>query len=102
MHMDNAPWHRSAETMQFIEEREIIYHKTPAQSPDFNPIELVWHDLKRFICTDIKPQSAAELIAGIHVFWNTFVTVDYCNAKIDHLANVLPRAIELGGKPTGM
>ena len=102
LNMDNAPWHKAGETQAFIANNGISYHPTPAQSPDFNPIELVWNDMKDFIRTEIKPATKNELIAGIHVFWNRVVTVAYCNSKINHLERVLPRAIELNGKPTGM
>ena len=102
LQMDNAPWHTSRNTQRFIEDNGITYYPTPAQSPDFNPIELVWNDLKDFIRTEVQPVNKAELIAGIHVFWQRVVTVEYCNSKIDHLKTVLPRAIQLSGKPTGL
>jgi hypothetical protein len=47
--MDNCPSHTSARTKQFIQASNIRHYQTPAQSPDLNPIELVWHDMKDFI-----------------------------------------------------
>ena len=74
----------------------------PAQSPDFNQIELVWNDLKYYIRTKIKPNNLEELITSINRFWETKVTREYCNSKIDHLEKVLKRAIVLKGKATGI
>ena len=102
LHMDNAPSHRSASTTNFLLNSGINHWKTPAQSPDMNPIELVWNDMKTFLHTDIKPNSKEELINGIHQFWDTKVTVDYCNRKINHLYRVVPEVIRLNGKPTGL
>ena len=74
----------------------------PAQSPDFNPIELVWNDLKYYLKQKIKPNNVEELVLGINRFWETKVTVEYCNSKIDHLDTVLKRTIVLRGMATGI
>ena len=65
------------------------HYESPAQSPDLNPIQLVWHDLKHYLSTEIQPYSYEQLINGITRFWHNQVTVKYCNSKIDHLYNVI-------------
>lgn len=77
LHTDNAPCHSSVRTRAFLDAHNINHFKTPAQSPDLNPIELVWNDMKRFIASDIKPTTKNELINGIEQFWRTKVTVNY-------------------------
>jgi len=57
--------------------------------------------LKYYLKTKIKPNDLSELCAAIHRFWETKVTVEYFNSKIDHLEKVLKRAIVLKGKATG-
>ena len=59
--MDNAPSHSSTRTKNLLRNREISHLKTPAQSPDMNPIELVWNDMKAFLFTEVKPNSKQEL-----------------------------------------
>ena len=68
---------------------------------DLNPIELVWNDLKYFLCTEIHPQNKNELINGILYFWRNKVDVEYCNKKIDHLDKVINKMILLKGRATG-
>ena len=81
----------------------IITGRLQLKPPDSNPIELVWHDLKVYLSTECKPNTIAELIAGIKLFWRTVVTVDYCNSKINHVKNkVIYHAIRVQGKATGL
>ena len=102
LHMDNARSHISAHSTNYLRQNNINHFKTPAQSPDLNPIELVWHDMKVFISEEIKPNTLDDLINGINTFWNTKVTVQYCNVKIDHLQRVLKTILMKGGKATGL
>ena len=39
--------------------------ETPPESPDLNPIENVWHELKEYLRQEIKPTNKSELIDGI-------------------------------------
>ena len=52
--------------------------------------------------TKRMPTTIEELIIGIEVFWRDVVTVEYCNSKIDHLQNFLPKVIQYNGKATEM
>ena len=103
LHMDNAPSHAAVATTAYLEESGVFHFKTPAQSPDLNAIELVWHDLKKFIKEVIKPTTSAQLLQGILTFWDTIVDVEYCNSKIDHVQyRVIDEILRLKGKPTGL
>ena len=82
LHMDNAPAHTSVYTREYFDANNINHVESPLQSPDINPIELVWHDLKSYLSETIKPNNHRELCSGIKKFWNEIVTIDYCNKKL--------------------
>ena len=54
------------------------------ESPDLNPIENMWLELKEFIRREVKPTTKSDLIEGIKRFW-TSVDVAKCNKYINHL-----------------
>ena len=66
---DNDPKHTSNRAKSYMEENNINWWITPAESPDLNPIELVWHELKHFIRNTVKPHTKDELVNGIARFW---------------------------------
>ena len=43
---DNDPKHVSRHAQRFIEEKGISWWRVPAESPELNPIENLWHELK--------------------------------------------------------
>ena len=73
--------------------------KTPAESPDLNPIENLWHELPEFLLREIKPKVKEELIERIKTFWDT-ADAQKCTKYIRHLRKVIPRVIELYGDAT--
>ena len=97
---DNDPKHTSKRAQKFLQEKQVNWWKTTAESPDANPIENVWHELKEFIRREVKPRTKEELINGINNFWMT-VDINKCKKYIGHLRKVVPRIIELGGDATG-
>ena len=62
----------------------MTWWKTPAESPDCNSIENLWHELKEFIRREVKPHTKDELIQGIVQFWST-VDDAKCRKYIRHL-----------------
>ena len=68
---DNDPIHTSRAVRQFMEEEGVNWWKTPPESPDCNPIENMWHELKEYLRREVKPQTKATLIEGIQRFWRT-------------------------------
>ena len=84
----------------FFEDNGVHWWKTSPESPDANPIENLWHELKEFIHRETKPKNKQELIEGITTFWST-VDKEKCTKYIRHLHNVIPKTIELDGSATG-
>jgi len=68
---DNDPKHTSGRAQKFLKDNNVEWWKTAAESPDLNPIENMWHELKEFIRREIKPHTKEQLISGIKSFWST-------------------------------
>ena len=60
-----------------MRDNDIHWWQTPAKSPDLNPIENLWHELKEYIHHEVKPKIKDELIDVIIEFWST-VDQDKC------------------------
>ena len=97
---DNDPKHTSRMAQEFYSRQGINWWKTPPESPDMNPIENLWHELKEFLCREIKPTTKDQLVHGIHRFWAT-IDVAKCCRYIRHLKKVIPKVIEVQGNATG-
>ena len=76
----------------------IHWWKTPPESPDCNPIENLWHELKEFLRREIKPKTKEELVQG---FWDTVDVAKCTKNYIRHLRKALPCVVELTGDATG-
>ena len=68
---DNDPKHTSRRAREFFADNGIEWWKTPAESPDLNPIENLWHELKEYIRREVKPKTKDDLLTGIDNFWRT-------------------------------
>lgn len=86
--------------MEFVRDNSINYWPTPAESPNMNPIEMLWHELKSFLRRIVKPKNKEELVEGIQQFWQT-VTPEKCQRYIGHLQKFMPEVIRRQGKASG-
>ena len=53
----NSLKYTSLYTKQWIDDNEVNWWKTPAESPDLNPIENLWHELKEYIWREVKSKT---------------------------------------------
>ena len=97
---DNDPKHTSRRARAIFEENGIEWWKTPPESPDLNPIENLWHELKEYIRREVKPKTKDELISGIKEFWQK-VDIQKCRKYIGHSRKVIPKVIEVQGAASG-
>ncbi|KAG1182388.1 hypothetical protein G6F35_015616 [Rhizopus arrhizus] len=100
---DKAPKHNSKLGKQWFVDN---YFKSdhifswPAQSPDLNPIEHVWHHHKlKLNVHDTKAKGVHELWEIIEKEWNTF-TVDECRRYIDSMPDRCKAVINAKGGHT--
>ena len=98
---DNDPKHTSRLAQAFMDRSGINWWKTPPESPDLNPIELIWHELKHFLRTNVKPTTKDELLGGITRFWQERMTAEKCTTYINHLQKVVPLVVQREGRASG-
>ncbi|KAK3529891.1 hypothetical protein QTP86_007214 [Hemibagrus guttatus] len=60
LQQDNDPKHTSKSTSEWLKKNKMKTLEGPSQSPDLNPIEMLWHDLKKVVHAR-KPSNVAEL-----------------------------------------
>ena len=82
---DNDLKHCSRAARVFFEENKVNWWKTPPESPDINPIENLWHELKEYIRREVKPHNKQQLVDGILEFWKT-VDIAKCRKYIHQLS----------------
>ena len=97
---DNDLKHRSNYIKQFLEDHNIWWYKTPAESPDLNPIEKVWGSMKNYLRNvhfrTVENRNLNGLKNGIKAFWKT-LTPSVCRKYINHIKKVMPIIVERKG-----
>ena len=76
--LDNDPKHTSRIAKQVFEDNGINWWKTPAESPNLNPIENLRYE---YILCKVKPKTKRQLVDGILAFLKT-VDIVKCNKYI--------------------
>ena len=97
---DNDPKHTSKMAAKWFEGQEINILDWPAQSPDLNPIEHLWHLLKRRILGYERPAAGVwELWERASVEWGK-ITEEECQRLIESMPRRLGAVIKANGGHT--
>uniref|UniRef100_A0A8C5R501 Transposase n=1 Tax=Leptobrachium leishanense TaxID=445787 RepID=A0A8C5R501_9ANUR len=84
---DNDPKHTSKSTRAWLQIKGWNILEWPSQSPDLNPIENLWWDLKKAVALR-KPKNVTELEAFAHDEWAK-IPVDRCKTLVSSYASRL-------------
>ena len=95
---DGAPCHTAKKVKEWFADNYIILSDHPAQSPDLNPIEHVWCEIKRQLGSQ-RFISVAELNNQILEIWNNF-PLESCVTLIESMENRVKAILAANGKHT--
>ena len=82
---DNDPKHTSKLGESFLSSNRVNWWKTPPESPDLNPIENLWHELKEHLRREVKARNKDELVTLHIVRWcskNAVILSSICGITI--------------------
>jgi DDE superfamily endonuclease len=97
---DNDPKHASKLVQQWFEDQDIEVIGWPAQSPDINPIEHLWHILKMALKEYPEPPKGAhELWDRVVVEWSK-IPVETCQKLIESMPRRIAAVIKAKGGHT--
>jgi len=95
LQQDNDPKHTSKKAKQFFEDNNISVLEWPAQSPDLNPIENLWSELKASV-GQYKISNKDQLWDVVQREWAAI-----CVEKCQRLIDSMPRRCEAVKKSRG-
>ncbi|GMT23124.1 hypothetical protein PFISCL1PPCAC_14421, partial [Pristionchus fissidentatus] len=96
---DNATPHTARYTKEALKEMGVEVLLWPAESPDMNPIELVFSDLKWKLKNSYKPSNKAELVAAIRDYVATYLTREQCQRYVQRIHPAMDLVLAREGKP---
>ena len=98
---DNDPKHNAKSTVAWLECHQQSYiNDWQAQSPDLNPIEHVWHQLKlKLSCYERRAKNTDELWERVEKAWNEF-DKELCQRYIDSMPARIQEVINRKGGST--
>ena len=99
---DLAPAHKAKKTVDYLKKGGIVVLTWPANSPDLNPIEHVWREIKRRLFElplEERPTSLAALRDRISQIWNE-LDQDWIRRLVDSMLERLQAVIDAKGGHT--
>ncbi|RCN25850.1 hypothetical protein ANCCAN_28435 [Ancylostoma caninum] len=94
---DNAPQHKSSYTSQVLSSWGVKVMDWPPESPDLNPIELVWGNMKNNIRKNKNVRTLDELRDEVIKYWKS-LTPEICSNYIRGIPKKMNRVVEQRGR----
>ena len=98
LQQDNDPKHTSKSTTEWLKKNKMKTLEWPSQSPDLNPIEMLWYDLKKAVHAR-KPSNVTELGQFCKDEWAK-IPPGRCKSLIARYCKRLVAVVAAKGGPT--
>ena len=97
---DNDPKHTSKLVKEWLSEQQFETLSWPAQSPDLNPFEHMWAEVKKRLKKfDSPPNGILELWERVQAIWNN-IPAQTCQNLIESMPNRIQAVLRAKGKWT--
>jgi hypothetical protein len=97
---DNDPKHTAKRTKECLEKLELVVLDWPSQSPDLNPMEHIWAELKKRIGNrKILHKDIQELWDAVQEEWEN-IEANVCINLIESMPQRIAQVIEAKGGHT--
>jgi len=96
---DDAPCHTAKKCMNWFKAHHVSLLQWPGNSPDLNPIENLWVQLKRLVAKN-HPSNKQELISAIISAWFHVIDSKDLAALVDSMPARCQAVIDAKGFPT--
>jgi len=96
---DGAPCHRSKVDKTFLAENRIMVLDWPGNSPDLNPIQNLWTNMKNKVA-EKHPSSAKDLVKVIKEVCVKEISQEFCRILVHSMQRRLQEVIKNGGGST--
>jgi hypothetical protein len=93
---DGAPCHRAASSMDWLPGRVKILIGWPANSPDLNPIEMIWGIMKRRL-NSVLAQNTADFKRVVQDVWDRLSIFDCIDPLVKSFKERIELVERLGG-----
>ena len=91
--------HTAKVTKKFLKDNNIRVMDWPPQSPDLNPIENLWHEVKSYVRRKTKPDTLDDLDILVQQAWRK-IPPEYIRSLIKSMPNRVAACIAAKGGPT--
>ena len=95
---DNDPKHSSKLVKTWFEDNQVSVIKWPAQSPDLNPIENLWHEIKKAIPKE-KITNKTQLWQEVQKAWYS-IPKSICERLVDSMSRRCQAVLQNKGHAT--